>query len=137
VSAEFTAGPRGKAHFKLTFDVEDNDSDKRIAVDGIMQYSRDDTSSKKERHGKYKDMEIREFLKKAELLDAVPDPEYAGTEYSETERLRWVYGDVVREAIELVEGKHGVVNGWDLGLGVGSETIYGHLGLKHSHKRLK
>lgn len=130
VDAEFTAGPRGKAEFSLSFELNNIEGEEEIEVSGIMEYYQSD-STKKETNGTYEDTDIREFLERAELLNAVPDPEYAGTGYRETERLRWVYGDVVREAIELVEEKKGAEDTWELGLGVGSDFIYGQLGLEY------
>jgi hypothetical protein len=122
VDASFTAGPKAAA-FTISFSCEDMEGDETIVVESeLFHYEEGDCSD-------VSDDEIAEFLQKAGLFDA--RSKHAEDDESDAQRRRWVYGEVICDAVELVVDKHGHQDNCGVGLGMGSEDIYGWLGMEY------
>ena len=122
VTASFTAGPNA-AEFEITFECEDIEGDQTIKVESDLFLFED------LKCGEVDDSEIAEFLRDAGLSNCVPDK--CDEPADEDERRRWVYGDVVCEAVGLVLKKYGFQDSCGVELGMGAEDIYGWLSLDY------
>jgi hypothetical protein len=121
VSAHFTAGPC-RHPFSMSFDNKNEEGEERITIVGPCF---------KFREGKligFDDKEVAAFLTAAGLQDAKPQRASSGVADS-VERRRWVLGDVIYDAVGLVESKYGGDDNCGLGLGMGKECAYEWLGL--------
>ena len=122
VSATFTAGPKA-AKFSISFRNENVEGDETIVVESeLFHYEHGECD-------RVDDTEILAFLQKAGLEDALP--ECTDVYGDPNERRRWVYGDVVCDAVECVVGKYGRKDSCGVGLGMGCEDIYSWLGLDY------
>ena len=123
VSATFTAGPKA-AKFSISFSNENVEGDETIVVESdLFRYEDNECDD-------IDDEEILAFLTKAGLQDAVP--QRANGDYSDPAvRRRWVYGDVVYDAVGCVLEKYGYQDAYGVDLGMGQEDMYGWLGLEY------
>ena len=120
VSATFTAGPKA-AKFSISFRNENVEGDETIVVESeLFHYEHGECDG-------VDDTEILAFLQKAGLEDALP--ECTDVYGDPNERRRWVYGDVVRDAVTFVIGKYGQQDSCSVGLGMSYGDIYSWLGL--------
>ena len=78
----------------------------------------------------FDDKEVEAFLTAAGLEDAQPLRASCGVT-DPIQRRRWVLGDVIYDAVGLVESKYGGDDNCGLGLGMGKECAYEWLGLLH------
>ena len=93
IRAHFTAGPKA-ATFSIDFSTESDEGAEEIVVEsGLFSYD----SPQGGRSVKVKDDEISEFLQEAGLYEAIT--EHVEEEDEPSERRRWVYGDVIHDAI--------------------------------------
>ena len=77
---------------------------------------------------------IHPSLIKAGLQNALPQrasPDVHDDSMEEDERLRWVYGDVIFDAVQEVAKKHGWQDSYGVGLGMSAHDIFGWLGLEY------
>lgn len=151
VSAEFTAGPQA-ARFSISFYCKDVgrvafrlQGHLTIAVESdLFTYKQDEHGD--ESISDFDDDAIESFLRDAGLSEALPQ-RCPGTSWndadnlSDEERRRWVYGDVIYDAVGLVQEKHGFREiyppchgfrgcGMSL-LGMDKQDIYWWLGLEY------
>lgn len=123
VDSTFTVGPKA-VKFSIRFSNENVEGDETILVESDLFRYEDDE------FGEVTDADIGDFLLRAGLQDALP--ERASGECSDPAvRRRWVYGDVVCDAVECVVAKYGHEDGCGVGLGMNCESIYGWLGLEY------
>ena len=121
VGAEFTAGPKAEI-FTITFNNENVEGEDHVVIESELFRCEDGEFDGGD------DTDILAFLKKAGLEDALP---HNAIEYEDpNERRRWVYGDVICDAVQCVVGKYGVQDSYGVGLGMGCEEIYTWLGLE-------
>merc|ERR1712185_357021 len=122
VASTLTAGPKAAA-FTISFSCENMEGDETIVVESeLFRYEEGDVSD-------VSDDEIADFLRKAGLLDA--RSKHVEDDDSDAQRRRWVYGEVICDAVELVIDKHGHEDDCGVRLGMGSEDIYGWLGMEY------
>ena len=124
VEASFTAGPKAMP-FSISFENEDVEGDQTIRIESELFIFEDGEC------GEVADDEIEKFLEKAGLQEAQPQRATDDDFSDPAERRRWVYADVVYDAIELVIDKHGSEDSCGVGLGMCCEDIYGWLGLDY------
>lgn len=123
VEASFTAGPKSMP-FSISFENEDVEGDQTIRIESELFIYEDGAC------GEVADDEIEKFLEKAGLQEA--QPQRATGDFSDpAERRRWVYADVIYDAIELVIDKYGSEDSCGVDLGMGCEDIYDWLGLDY------
>lgn len=91
----------------------------------------DNESTKKDCIGKPTQDEIDEFLTKAGLIGAQTRITCERDNINETTRKRFVYAEVINEALELIGEKHGWEDSCGVELGMGNEEIYGLVGLDY------
>ena len=150
VSAEFTAGPQA-ARFSISFYCKDVgrvafrlQGHLTIAVESdLFTYKQDEHGD--ESISDFDDDAIESFLRDAGLSEALPQrcpgKWYDVDNLSDEERRRWVYGDVIYDAVGLVQEKHGFREnyppchgfrgcGMSL-LGMDKQNIYWWLGLEY------
>ena len=127
ITASFTAGPKAAA-FEIKFHCQSFDPEEGVetaVIDSDLFMVEDDSCEEVDNE------DIDEFLQRAGLLDARPQrPRNDDGDLSTARRRRWVYGDVIYDAVGLVEEKHPPPED-DCGLGIGMSEpdIYGYLGL--------
>mmetsp|Transcript_3741 Transcript_3741/g.3895 ORF Transcript_3741/g.3895 Transcript_3741/m.3895 type:complete len:202 (+) Transcript_3741:92-697(+) len=123
VNASFTAGPN-TAPFSINFENENVEGDDNIKVESELFTFED---------GEFSDVaddKIDEFLESAGLIDATPKNNDSKT-FTIEERRRWVFAEMIDEAIVLVLDEYGSTDSCGVGLGMNEEDIYGHLGLDY------
>jgi hypothetical protein len=146
VCASFTAGPNA-ASFSIIFtNVEDDESDETVVIESELFHIEDDNFFE------VSNDRIEVFLNKAGLENVVSlnwdddDEDEDGDDYGygyltdnekeiirkekKLRRNRWVYGEVIEDAISLVINKYGHMDRYGLGLGMSEDDIYDHLGLR-------
>lgn len=125
VTSHFTAGPE-KTKFSISFSNKNIEGDETIVVESELFILEEGS------FGEVSDKEIGAFLTKAGLYGAHTQNNGKDCDAkNDTERRRWAYADVIREAIELVEAKYGQEDSCGVGLGMVSDDIFGHLGLNY------
>lgn len=124
VDATFTAGPNA-AEFSISFSNENVEGDETITVESDLFILEEGD------FGEVTDVEITEFLKKAGLFEVKTRNSESEDDADDATRRRWAYADVISEAIELVVEKYGYEDNCGVFLGMGSEDIYGLLGLNY------
>eukprot|EP00977_Amphora_coffeiformis_P003198 scaffold597_cov176-Amphora_coffeaeformis.AAC.4 len=125
VDAKFTAGPKA-APFSISFSVTDTEGEQEVMIDSelfTIEMCSDDTM--KESFSAPSDEKINNFLTLAGL-SAVETRVTAGkrTSLDDMTRKKFVYSQVINEALELVGEKHGWDDDCGVGLGLGNEEIY-------------
>jgi hypothetical protein len=123
VSADFTAG-RHRHSFSMSFRNQNEEGEETITIFGPC------FEFKKGKVTGFDDQKVEAFLAAAGLADAQPQRARCGVA-DVTERRRWVLGDVIYDAVGLVESKYGGDDSCGLGLGMGRECAYEWLGLLH------
>lgn len=123
VSADFTAGPN-RHPFSMSFDNENEEGEETITIFGPC-FEFDEGK----RIG-FDDKEVEAFLTAAGLEDAQPLRASCGVT-DPIERRRWVLGDVIYDAVGLVESKYGCEDNCGVGLGMGQDSAYEWLGLPY------
>ena len=105
VTAEFTAGPN-RHPFYMSFDNEDIDGKETITVTGpCFAIEAEDECPPHDFTVEFEDNEIEQFLVAAGLEDAQPERAASGI-MSPQQRRRWLLGDVIHDAVGLVEDKY-------------------------------
>ena len=124
VRATFTAGPKA-AKFTISFSNENVEGDETIVIESdFFRYEGGECDG-------VADAVILFFLQKAGLEDALPERAGDIIDEDPDERRRWVYGDVIYDAVECVLDEYGHEDDCGVGLGMGCEDIYSWLGLDY------
>ena len=122
VYANFTAGPN-ETRFFISFGNRANyDGDEEIVVgSNLFTYEKATVSEYAGMTESPTVGEIRSFLSDAGLENKIP--ERATAEYGEEERLKWVFCDVIYDAVEAVVAKYGQEVNGHIDLGMHCEDI--------------
>ena len=143
VSAKFTVGP--KSHpFSMDCDATNDDGNITITISRPCFYFEDDEGTRPagweeaDAWPEFDDNEIEAFSLAVGLQYAQPEraynddiPPHERSDMTPQERRRWLLGDVIYNAVDLVKEKCRDTNSNDLGLGMEQVDAYEWLGLKY------
>jgi len=124
VEAKFTAGPKA-APFGILFNVTDYEGDEEVMIDSELfsiEMAGDETMKDCFRAPTVED--IDDFLTQAGLRAAQTRLTAGKKDLDDRLRMKFVYAEVIREALDLVGEKHGWQDDCGIGLGLGSDDIY-------------
>lgn len=128
----------------MDFDATNDDGNITITISRPCFYFEDDEGTRPagweeaDAWPEFDDNEIEAFLLAAGLQDAQPEraynddiPPHERSDMTPQERRRWLLGDVIYNAVDLVKEKCRDTNSNDLGLGMEQVDAYEWLGLKY------